>query len=308
MKKVIALLKPYLRWMILGGTLFYLAKAFKDRWQEVASLRIEGTQWLILIIALLVTFLAHIWSGWVWYSILRWFQQPVSLSWVLPLYLKTNIAKYLPGNVWHFYGRIHAIQKAGSLLGVAVLSVLLEPLLMSASALILGLTTIPSELLISSTIPGTQFLPFFGLGVVLLGIHPRLLNPVIEYLSRSKTKGQDLDNVKLTHYPFFPLLGALIFVLLRGGGFLFAFATFAPVHFSQIPLLLSAFSFAWFLGLIVPTPGGLGVFETTAIALLSSSVSTGILLSILALYRGISILAEIIAAGLAWLYEITFPD
>lgn len=308
MKKTIALLKPYLRWMILGGTLFYLAKAFKDRWQEVASLRIEGTQWGILVIAFGVTFLAHVWSGWVWYWILRWFRQSVTLRWVLPVYLKTNIAKYLPGNVWHFYGRVNALQKSGTLLGIAVLSVLLEPLLMAASALILGLMTLPSELLLASRFPGSQFLPFLGLGMVLCGIHPRFLNPVIEFLSRSKIKDQDLEKVKLTHYPLLPLLGALGFVCLRGMGFLFAFATLSPVNFSQIFPLLSAFSFAWFLGLIVPTPGGLGVFETTAIALLNSSVSTGVLLSILALYRGVSILAEGIAAGLAAFYNIMFRD
>ncbi|MEW5861033.1 MAG: UPF0104 family protein, partial [Cyanobacteriota bacterium] len=30
MKKIWSSLKPYLRWVILGGTLFFLAKALKD--------------------------------------------------------------------------------------------------------------------------------------------------------------------------------------------------------------------------------------------------------------------------------------
>jgi glycosyltransferase 2 family protein len=45
------------------------------------------------------------------------------------------------------------------------------------------------------------------------------------------------------------------------------------------------------------------VFEGTAIALLNQSFPTGVLLSIVALFRFISILAEVTGAGLAWLDE-----
>ncbi len=45
------------------------------------------------------------------------------------------------------------------------------------------------------------------------------------------------------------------------------------------------------------------MFEGTAIALLNQSFPTGVLLSIVALFRFISILAEVTGAGLAWLDE-----
>ena len=94
------------------------------------------------------------------------------------------------------------------------------------------------------------------------------------------------------------------FLLIRGLGFLWAIATLTPIDISSIPLLLSAFSFAWLLGLVVPgAPGGLGVFEATAIALLDSTYEPAIILSTVALYRVISILAEAIGALLAWLWQ-----
>ncbi|WP_051017323.1 hypothetical protein [Dactylococcopsis salina] len=97
--------------------------------------------------------------------------------------------------------------------------------------------------------------------------------------------------------PFLTLIG---FVGLRGSGFLVTIAVFQPLSVSEIPLLLGVFSLAWFLGLVVPSPGGIGVFESTAIALLSPSFPVAILLSSLALFRLISISAEAIAAGLSW--------
>jgi glycosyltransferase 2 family protein len=92
-------------------------------------------------------------------------------------------------------------------------------------------------------------------------------------------------------------------VLFRGIGFLFTVMALQIVAPSQIPTLLSAFSIAWLLGLVVPgAPGGVGVFETTAIALLPQVMfpQATVLLAV-ALYRVISILAEAIAAGGAWL-------
>jgi len=70
----------------------------------------------------------------VWTWILYELNQPVSSSQFIQIYLKTNIAKYLPGNVWHYYGRITAAKTAGVSGSAATLSVLLEPLLMAAAA------------------------------------------------------------------------------------------------------------------------------------------------------------------------------
>jgi len=87
---------------------------------------------------------------------------------------------------------------------------------------------------------------------------------------------------------------------LRGCGFLLTVMALTPVNFSNIPNLFGAFCFAFVVGLVVPgAPGGMGVFEATAIALLSDRFSTGIILSAVALYRIISILADVSGAFLA---------
>ena len=74
------------------------------------------------------------------------------------------------------------------------------------------------------------------------------------------------------------------------------------IALSQISSVISAFSIAWLLGLIVPgAPGGIGVFEATAIALLDESqFPPATVLIVVALYRVVSILAEAIAALIAW--------
>ncbi len=305
MKQAIAIIKPYFRWFILGGTLFFLLKTLKERFAEIATVRIESTGWLMLIISLIITLLAHIWSGWVWTWILAIFQQSLGLAKGIRVYLITNIAKYLPGNVWHFYGRINAVsQKRGSL-SAATFSVLLEPLLMAASALLIAIFSTALGL-VKTDLNFTIYLgQLLVLMAVLVGIHPRILNLLLDRLSRSKEKVTLEQKTELTTYPFLPFLGEIGFVLFRGLGFIFAFMVLQSIAFSQIPSVISAFSIAWLLGLIVPgAPGGVGVFEATAIALLDESqFPPANVLIVVALYRVISILAEAIAAFIAWIIE-----
>jgi hypothetical protein len=295
MKQIWSRLKPYLRWVILGGALFFLAKALKDRWQEVAAIRIDVAGWISLAIALSLTLIAHIWAGWVWSWILQSFKQPVKRRWAIQVYLKTNLAKYLPGNVWHFSGRIWAVTDAGGSLGAATVSVLLEPLLMAAAALLIALLGAQQQ---------NWGLQVLSLAVILLGVHPRILNLIIQLFSRFKGKATDAAVFQIKHYPLLPLLGELVFLGLRGTGFLFTLLAVTSVSSSQTALVFSAFSFAWLLGLIIPgAPGGIGVFEATAIALLDQHFSGGLLLSAVALFRLVSILAEAVAALLATLSD-----
>lgn len=320
MKKIITLFKPYFRWFILGATLFFILKNFKEHWQEVAQVKVDTWGWLMLMAALIITLIAHCWSGWVWTWILKAFQQPCSSWWGIKVYLTTNIAKYLPGNVWHFYGRISAICQAGGTFGSATLSVLLEPLLMAAAALLIALASSGFGWLETSYSLSIWCLQIFSLVIVLLGINPRFLNPLIHWLSRSKKTGKEqqisslfsnqnfnslepTNKINLTSYPLIPLVGEIGFLILRGMGFLLVFIALHSFVPQQIPSLISAFSVAWLLGLIIPgAPGGMGVFEATAIALLpTSQFPSAIILTAVAFYRLISIFAEAIAAGFAWL-------
>jgi glycosyltransferase 2 family protein len=293
-------MKSILRWLILGVTLFFLVKAIKDNWLEVTAIRIDNAGWSVLAIACGVTLLAHIWSGWVWTWILRGLNQPVDAVYFIQVYLKTNIAKYLPGNIWHYYGRILAAKNAQVSSGAATLSVLLEPLLMATAAVIIiiclgnNLTSIQNNYFLR----GIQILGLIGL---LCAIHPRFLNPIIGFLKKIKSKKSDSSEVSLDHYPILPLIGELGFVGLRGSGFILTVFALTPLELNQIPLLFATFSVAWLLGLIVPgAPGGIGVFEASAIALLDHRFPPAIVISSIGLYRLISIIAETAGAGFAW--------
>lgn len=293
--------KPWLSPLILGVILIFLGLAFYTHWQEVQDIRVSPTGWACLAIATGITLLAHIWTGWVWSWILAELEVKVDSVWAVQTYLITNIAKYLPGNVFHLYGRTLVATQTGIPLGTASVSVLLDTILMAAAALLVALLAVPREGLLLSSL---------ALISALVLLHPRVLNPLLSWVGHRLGKKQLDGQLHLRVYPIRPFLGEIGFVLLRGSGFVLVVAALNPVDWQAVPLLLSIFSAGWLLGFITPgAPGGLGVFEVTAITLLNYASRLGIsinfspamVLSVTALYRLSSTLAEALGAAWAWL-------
>jgi glycosyltransferase 2 family protein len=313
------LVKSVFRWAILGLTIGLVLKSLIDNGSAMAKLPAAAP--VPLAIGLGLTLLAHCWSGWVWGWLLASCGAPQPGRWAMATYLKTNIAKYLPGNIWHFYGRVRACEGRSIPLSIAVLSLVLEPLLMAASALALALMRVGSGHLI--------WLQGLGLVAILLGIWPRFLNPLLGKLGRGKLKGLDrqkldrkaldqqgLDQsidgqpiasqsldpqspLALTHYPVLGLLGEFGFVLLRGLGFVAIVTAWSSLSTDQIVPILSGFSGAWLLGLVLPgAPGGIGVFEATALASLAGLLPVPVLLAAIVGYRLVSTIAELLGFGL----------
>lgn len=273
--------KSALRWLILAAVVFFLVQALQKHWEEVTRLSITAAGVACLAIALGVTLFAHIFAGYVWSWILRFLSYRVSGAWGAQTYLKTNIAKYLPGNVWHFYGRINAAKQIGIAIAPATLSLLLESLLMAAAACFFAIVGFRSWLQ-------------FGIAIaILISVHPFFLNLVLRKLKKT-------EPVQINRYPLLPLLGELGFLGLRSIGFVLVFLALRPVVSSELPLLISGFAWAWLLGFVIPgLPGGVGVFEAIAVAMLSQQFPTAQVIGAVTLYRFINTLAEGLGAGLA---------
>jgi glycosyltransferase 2 family protein len=224
----------------------------------------------------------------VWGLILELLRHPVPKRWAIITLLKNAPAKYLPGSIWHLYGRVKAAQRRGIGLEFATLSVLLEPLFIMAGGLGLALWhRSASNLLIAA------------LMVILLVVHPLILNRLWRVWRRFQGKESTVG--ALRRYPATVLLGAFAFMALRSLTFICIVLAFTPITWGLLQPLMSGFSFAWLLSLVIPSPGGLGVFESSALHILNGFLSPSLLLGCVTVYRLVTILAELIGAGAAYL-------
>ncbi len=322
--------KRYFSVAITVMILIFLGRNIYDHWKSLGVISLGQQSWLLLSAATLVTLIAHGWAGYIWWQTLKFLHQDLSLRQILPVYLKTNIAKYLPGNIWHYYGRVWVVTKSGGSRSAAMVSVLLEPLLMAAAALSIAL------LGISNYFWGLALL---GLGIVLIVLHPLVLNYFLGLLQKIKSnvKSNLQTNLQsnlqmdpepqlkvlekrdlpipillsttssttqfITRYPVFLFLAEIGFLQLRFAGFCLVFAAIAPLPILDLQFLFSAFSLSWLAGLVIPVPAGLGVFESTMLICLQPQFSPAVILSVVGLFRLVSISAELVGAGLS-LYQI----
>ena len=280
-----------LRPWVAGISLLLVLLALWSHGQEVLALAPDQRGWALLILGLALTVVAQWANGLAWWALLRWLQLALPLLEMVQLFVRTNLLKYLPGGMWHQVDRVRLLRQRGASGRRALLSVLLEALLMVIAAFCL----IPFG--------GVQG----GLGVVapfaLLLLRPRWLNPLLERLLRSKRKllqnsDEPLDFEPLQGAPWQPLLLEFPFLLLRFSGFaccVICFSAAEPVGWGS---WLAGFAMAWSVGLVVPgAPGGLGVFELVLLARLAGAVPEAGVLAVLVSYRLISVAAELLAAG-----------
>ena len=290
--------KPWLNTALVLAIIIFVGITFERHWQEVSALSLTEEGWACLVIATGISLLGYIWTGQVWGYILRALGYPVPSEWAIRTFLQTNIAKYLPSNLLHLYGRTLAAKNIGVPTGAASLSVILDSLLVIASGWILGLLSVPQQGALAAGL---------GLIAILVIIHPKILSFFMSRIKLPFKKGSANESIpKIQKYPLDLLLGEILYVFLRGVAFVFTVWAITVVPLEQVPRLISVYTIAWLMGYLTPgAPGGLGVYEITLIGLLdhTTDLQQAELLGAVAISRLVGTLAEMIGALTAWADE-----
>jgi hypothetical protein len=264
--------------------------------EKFAQIPVDRLTIFWLLLAVFISFISLLVNAIAWKSLLFWLGYSSNKVGLISLYLSSNLLKYLPGGIWHFVERLRVLKShIGS--GKALVSVLLEPLLMVSAALL--------------------FVPLGGWksGTAVLCLFPaiflakRFREPLIRRLETLKasqlrrisrasemSEGPNDFLIARDDYPFSVLILEMLFVLLRFFGFWFCLYAFSIQSSTPFFQWLAAFSLAWCLGLVVPgAPGGIGVFEASILIIVGSSVPESSLIAALLCYRLVSTIVDLIA-------------
>lgn len=262
---------------------FYVGKLFLTHWRSLSLNHWGRSEVLWLAIALLLGLAAQTCATCLWGFILRSLQHPVSLPWSFVIVSQNQLGKYLPGSVWHILGRVQQAQQAGIPLDIIALSLVLEPLFFIVGSLFWTI--------------GYPVHPLWT-GILLLTAlivcYPRFFNLLY------RLRGKEGTGRGLIHYPIREILIAVGFIGLRCSMFLAVMLIFQPIDWEMAQILVGGFGFAWITRVVSPTPAGLGIFEFTILQALGAEFEQSILLGAVALYRIITLGAEVILAVIAY--------
>ena len=279
-------------------SLVFIGNSIYFNFDSLANQKISFLEILWLLGGILLTTVSIIINGYAWKLLVNNICINSKSVDILKLFLETNIHKYFPGGIWHFVSRYNTLRLKFSH-EKSVQSILVEPLLMLVS----GLVYIPFGwsnifLLILCWSSPLIFLPECKKYIInkLKGIKSNIFtdNSKVEVINfEQKTKNIYNNSI----YPYKPLFVEIIFVLFRFLGYLCCLNAFSIGELIPKGLLISSFSMAWIVGLVVPAaPGGLGVFESVVLFSIGSQLPEAPLLASLLCYRLVSTISDIFAA------------
>ncbi|MEP3050497.1 MAG: lysylphosphatidylglycerol synthase domain-containing protein [Erythrobacter sp.] len=207
------------------------------------------------------------------------------------IFLISQFAKYLPGNVGHLIGRVVLAKAAGMPAKTATAALLLENVgvLIAASALIA--IALAAGFVNFTNAP---WLIAAGLGMAILGCAAALF-----LLSRDKNRPKlriaPLGQAIVLFSILFGLIVSVQLILLLNVGY-------ETPNFSLIALISSAVLVSWLAGFVTPgAPAGIGIREASLVALLYGVLPESQVLIAAAAMRIVTMLGDAImwAIGLA---------
>lgn len=207
-----------------------------------------------------------------WWKSLHYLDTPVSRGRAIRIYAASQLAKYVPGNIFQFAGR----QVIGVATGIAnkplAKSTILElVLLIGGGALFSPLA--------ATLIPG-------WVGGLSSGIAAFILLALIALMVAGWLGGATLGAAALYYFAFLAISGTIFAAAyqIAGGN--------APA--SALPSIAGAYVLAWLAGLLTPgAPAGLGVREAVLVFLLGGVAAAPVILLAVVVGRAITVLGDV---------------
>lgn len=256
--------------VLVAASFLYLGHELLARREALATYTVPLKMWGLFAGLSFVYGTALLLLAEQWHRIITIFgAEPRRRTW--PSYTSTLIARYLPGNVFHIVGR------AGWLRGGAIK----DGALIRASIIELALTPAAAGLVLLSLL--SMSWPSSGISVILAGFG------ALAFIFAHRTRRVLIAwSARLAP----PLLFGVAFMIILAVVFTSLAAAVATVPLGSAA---SAALVGWLVGYATPgAPSGIGTREATIVALLSSEASSEAALFSAILFRGVTILGDII--------------
>lgn len=281
--------------ILVAFSIIFITLKLYQHFPELRQLNLSTEMITISFLAVLANVFLTTLIALIWALILKKLSIVIGILQATVIIGKVQIAKYLPGNVFHYLGRMSLAKNVGIptdkllvSMGMETVAVLIAGFVIAISGFLIRFESMRSVLIIERIITENFFQITF-LAIILIG-GLLLLPSIRRWLFSQK------DNLRLSKLAL-PVILYLIVFIIQG----------IVVYFLVINALLSKsveigwiecvwrFAVAWTLGFIVPgAPGGIGVREAVFTGLFSNELGEAHAVVLSLLLRVISIAGDIL--------------
>ncbi|MGB3865115.1 MAG: hypothetical protein WBA29_05745 [Xanthobacteraceae bacterium] len=239
---------------------------------EIDAKRIGAGGYLGLTVLALIYGASNVLLALAWWRLLHRLGVSVTRGWALRTYAVSQLAKYVPGNIFQFAGR-QAIGVAAGIGNVPLAkSTALELALIAAGGALFAPLIIPL-LVERPNVVAVSVVVFMALAGLALWLARRL-------------GGAALGAAALYYLAFLALSGAVFAATFRIAG--------GALSGAGLPGIVGAYVLAWLAGLVTPgAPAGIGVREAVLLFLLAGFAAPPTILLAVVIGRAVTVLGDL---------------
>ncbi|MCJ8502470.1 hypothetical protein [Desulfatitalea alkaliphila] len=233
----------------------------------------DATAWTIIGLFALIYGAANALLARAWWHILNFLKVNTDWKWAIKTYGLSQLAKYVPGNIFHLAGRQALGMAAGFKAPPLVKSAVWELGLIAVAGTIYGLLAVP--LLFPDLSLWISFALFVVISVLLVVTLCPLLSPSIGVA----------------------LIWQMTFLAISGTVFIATLSAVTPTTIGLVglPAFCGAYVIAWLAGLLTPgAPAGVGVREMVLLFLLGGRIEQADLLLAVVLGRLVTVIGDLL--------------
>lgn len=293
------LLKYAGRLLLIISIAYMAKKIFTYRTELTTALTAEIG--LYVAVCSVATSLLVLMAGALYHGLVRRVTgKPLNLPRIMMVYCKTNLYKYLPGNVGHYVGRQIIAADNKQMHGQVAACSVLEACISAAASLIVSLVF--SFAFVSDWLVTLDVRQLLVVGVVLLVAAGVLLMLLRKKLRRLYDSVKHYFTARNARWLLFMLVYNVLNQAINGLLFVLLLKMMCgSIPSSYIPQIVGVYSFAWLVGFITPgVPGGIGIRESMLTVLLNSMIDSEVIIAAVLINRIVTILGDALAYPLAW--------
>lgn len=288
---------------IVGNILMLLSLAFIVN--RIIEYRIDFSSifsiWPLIILAIsIITYaLVVIALANIFYVLLKLFgNREISKYNSILIYCKSNLYKYLPGNIFHYVGRNQIAINEGASHGAVIAATIAEILLLTLAAVITAITFAGqyavSLLLDSFTIKVILILLILIVLVILAAIILYKVNSRVREWVIGNTN--QINRIRFTIAIKF-IMAYIINFILNGVMFIMVlYSIGGEISNNLIVPVIGMYTLSWIIGFVTPgVPAGLGIREVIMSAMLIGVVDPELVIIAVVLYRIVTIMGDVVA-------------
>jgi uncharacterized membrane protein YbhN (UPF0104 family) len=258
------LIKNIASFTIIAVIFFFLGLYIYVNWAQIRDYEWNvNYQMLLLSLALLCVPFFMMAIG--WYLILWCLHSSVNAIECVKIYTLSQLARYIPGKIFMFVGRVMMAERLGVKKSISALSVFFEAIISTAGAFFATLILY----LFTSKVQIAWLNPYwigFLIAAGLMAMNPKLLNTVLHKIYQLRYKNDfGFPSIEFRYYKIILLcLYYIIIWVLMAASFYLLIISFSEslTGVKAFFDITCVFLISWIIGFLsILTPGGLGVRE-----------------------------------------------